>query len=120
MQGTIHCPAVIGWQSMVDTTLGQVQREALRQVKELQELLRHVGKYGERHDDGFVAPITACLYDHDHEGVLEDADCSSAAAHSCNSQSSRGRGFATAAGCLTGGRIEKVKVPHGRLGSSRR
>ena len=48
------------------------------------------------------------------------ADCGSAAAHSCNSQSSRRRGFATAAGCLTGGRIEKVKVPHGRLGSSRR
>jgi hypothetical protein len=42
------------------------RREALRRVKELQELLRHVGKYGERHDDGFVAPpIVACLYDHE-------------------------------------------------------
>jgi hypothetical protein len=39
---------------------------ALRRVK---ELLRHVGKCGERYADGFVAPIVGCLYD--DEGVLD-------------------------------------------------
>jgi len=57
----------------VDMTLGRVQREAFQRVKELQELLRHVGKYGERHDDGFVAPIVACSYD--HEGCWRIGGC---------------------------------------------
>lgn len=58
---------------MLATTLGQAQKEALRQVK---ELLTDVGTFGERHADGFVAPIVSCLYD--DEGLLECAvDCSS-------------------------------------------
>jgi len=41
-------------------------------------------------------------------GGLEDVDCSSASVHSCNTQSSRGSGFFTAAGCLTGEAAESV------------
>jgi hypothetical protein len=73
MQGKRSGLSVIGWQLVVDTTLGQTQREALRRLKELQELLRHVGKCGERHDDGFVAPIVAFLYD--HEGYWSIGGC---------------------------------------------
>jgi hypothetical protein len=59
-----------------------------------------------RYDDGFVAPIVACLYD--DEGVLEDADRSSAAVQLCYSQSSRGGRLCYGrCVCLTGGRIPR-------------
>jgi hypothetical protein len=65
-QGKRSRLAVIGWQLRMGHDVGPgSEGEASRRMK---ELLRHVGKCGERHDDGFVAPIVSCLYD--HEGVV--------------------------------------------------
>jgi hypothetical protein len=63
----------------------------------VKELLRHVGTCGERHDDGFVAPIVSCL--DDDEGVLDCCRMRIAVAQQfARATASRagGSGFATA------------------------
>jgi hypothetical protein len=64
-QGKSMTSPVIGWQLILDMTLGQGQMGSSAAGEGASQTRWEVW----RHDDGFVAPIDSCLYD--DEGVLD-------------------------------------------------